>query len=1045
MQTIIKRAFGLRGVFTLLALMLTLSVSAQNKITGRVVDETDQPAIGANVVIAGTTQGVSTDVDGRYAIPAKKGQVLVFSYLGYKNQEVPVNAQTQIDVKLEAETNVMDEVVVVGYGSMKRSDLTGAVASVSSKDVEGFKSGSVLDAIGGQIAGVQITSADGTPGAGFDIKIRGVGTVNGEATPLYIVDGFQVDNIDYLSNSDIESLEVLKDASSAAIYGSRAANGVVMVTTKSGKVGRPVVTYNGSASYRNISKHLDLLTPQQFVSLQTEAWPDKFGDTYYKVGPENRYQSLADYYGVEGIDWQGETFRPTWSQDHNVSVSGGSDKTKYSFAFSDFLENGIFTNSSFNKITAKMRVNQKISKRVTMDATVNYANTDKRGVGTSGDGGRFNMLGQILRARPTGGLKMTDEELLGSAIDPLELESSESLSQVNPIAQAQSVTDRRRGEMWSANLSLNIDFGKGFSFRTAGSYRTTETRRDQFWKEGSKEAYRNGQTPYGQTQMTRDLSWTNFNYLTWKRNKNGHNAEVMIGQETTFRSSEYLLGQSTDFPFDNLGNNNLGLGATPSKVTTDYYEKFLVSFFARANYSYKDRYLFSATVRADGSTVFSDSNKWGVFPSFSAAWRLTEESFMKSQRVFSNLKLRLSWGMVGNDRIKNYLSMDLYAPTKYGWGNNVVTVLQPKQLANSDLKWEASQSTNLGLDMGFLRNRLTLTADFFIKDTKDLLMSASKAHVTGFDSQWQNVGKIRNSGIELSLNSTNFNTTGGFVWTTNFNISFIRNELRALADGAGVMYATAGWNSEYKGYDYMAAVGSSLGQIYGYEFDGVYQDSDFMVDAATGKMTLKPGIPDISDHAGREVVPGMVKYRDVDGDGVITTNDRTAIGNGVPKWFGGITNTFSYKGFDLSFMFQFNYGNDIYNATRMFASQSQDQRSNMMAEVAERWTPTNASNSVPAWDGYIKNELYSRFVEDGSFLRLKTLTFGYTFPKSWTQKFYVSKLRLYFSAQNLFVVTGYEGYDPEVSVAATNPMTPGLDWGAYPKSRVYTFGIDLSF
>ena len=419
MQTIIKRAFGLRGVFTLLALMLTLSVSAQNKITGRVVDETDQPAIGANVVIAGTTQGVSTDVDGRYAISAKKGQVLVFSYLGYKNQEVPVNAQTQIDVKLEAETNVMDEVVVVGYGSMKRSDLTGAVASVSSKDVEGFKSGSVLDAIGGQIAGVQITSADGTPGAGFDIKIRGVGTVNGEATPLYIVVGFQVDNIDYLSNSDIESLEVLKDASSAAIYGSRAANGVVMVTTKSGKVGRPVVTYNGSASYRNISKHLDLLTPQQFVSLQTEAWPDKFGDTYYKVGPENRYQSLADYYGVEGIDWQGETFRPTWSQDHNVSVSGGSDKTKYSFAFSDFLENGIFTNSSFNKITAKMRVNQKISKRVTMDATVNYANTDKRGVGTSGDGGRFNMLGQILRARPTGGLKMTeDSSSSGSMADP---------------------------------------------------------------------------------------------------------------------------------------------------------------------------------------------------------------------------------------------------------------------------------------------------------------------------------------------------------------------------------------------------------------------------------------------------------------------------------------------------------------------------------------------------------------------------------------------------------------------------------------------------
>jgi len=1046
MQTRILRAFGLRGALTLLALALTLSATAQNKITGRVVDEQNQPAIGANVIVAGTTQGASTDVDGRYSISVKKGAVLVFSYLGYKSQEVTVNAQTQIDVKLEPETNVMDEVVVVGYGAVKRSDLTGAVASVSAKDVEGFKSGSVLDAIGGQIAGVQITSADGTPGAGFDIKVRGVGTVNGDASPLFIVDGFQVDNIDYLSNSDIESLEVLKDASSAAIYGSRAANGVVMVTTKSGKVGRPVVTYNGSASYRTISKKLDLLTPYQFVALQTEAWPDKFGETYYKIGEGNRYQTIDDYINEGGVDWQSETFRPTWSQDHNVSVSGGTEKTKYSFAFSDFLENGIFTNSSFNKITAKMRVNQKISKHVTMDATVNYANTDKRGVGTSGDGGRFNMLGQILRARPTGGLRMTNEELLGAAIDPLELESSESLSQVNPIAQAKSVNDRRRAEMWSANLSLNIDFGKGFTFRTAGTYRTTETRRDQFWQNGSKEAYRNGQSPYGQTQMTRDLGWTNFNYLTYKpKLSKDHKFDIMLGQESTFKSTEYLVGQSTDFPFDNLGNNNLGLGATPSKVTTNYSEKFLVSFFARANYSYKDRYLFTATVRTDGSTVFSDDHKWGFFPSFSAAWRITEEPFMKNQKVFSNLKLRAGWGMVGNDRITNYLSLDLYSTTKYGWGNNVNTVLQPKQLANSDLKWEASQSTNIGLDMGFFRNRLNITADFFIKDTKDLLMQANKAYVTGFASQWQNVGKIRNSGIELSLNSTNFNTKSGFVWTTNFNISFIKNELRALADGADHMYTSASWNSEYKDYDYIASVGSSLGQIFGYVFDGVYQESDFMVDAATGKMTLKPGVTDISAHAGKDVKPGMVKYRDMDGDGVITSADRAAIGNGTPKWYGGITNTFSFKGFDLSFLFQFNYGNDIYNATRMYACQSQDQRSNMMAEVADRWTKSNASNSVPAWNGYVKNELYSRFVEDGSFLRLKSLTFGYTFPKRWTQKFYVSKLRLYFSAQNLFVVTGYDGYDPEVSVAASNPMTPGLDWGAYPKSRVYTFGIDLSF
>ena len=331
------------------------------------------------------------------------------------------------------------------------------------------------------------------------------------------------------------------------------------------------------------------------------------------------------------------------------------------------------------------------------------------------------------------------------------------------------------------------------------------------------------------------------------------------------------------------------------------------------------------------------------------------------------------------------------------------------------------------------------------EDTKDLLMAANRAYVSGFASQWMNVGKIRNKGVEIAINSTNIASKSGFRWTTDFNISFIRNELRALAGGAKEMMTTASWNSDYTGYDYTARIGQSLGLIYGYVFDGVYQTSDFNVNAATGEYVLKEGVTDITDHAGVAVKPGMVKYKDTDGDGVITTADRTVIGNGTPKWYGGITNTLSYKGVDLSFMFQFNYGNDVYNATRLYASQTQDQRSNLMAEVADRWTATNASNKVPAWDGYIKNEIYSRFIEDGSFLRLKNLTVGYTFPQQWTRKFYVSKLRLYFTAQNLFVVTGYSGYDPEVSMRASNPMTPSLDWGAYPKSKVYTFGIDLTF
>ncbi|MEG0464709.1 TonB-dependent receptor, partial [Bacteroides sp.] len=757
------KTIGRRGWMTLLALMMTFALYAQNAIKGVIVDETGEPLIGATVMQKGTTSGVVTDLDGNFTINAKKGSVLAISYIGYQTQEVKVADQKVMNIKMQPDNTTLDEVVVVGYGSMKRSDLTGSVASVSSKNVEGFKTSSVVEALGGQVAGVQITQADGTPGAGFSINIRGIGTMTGDASPLYIVDGFQVNDISYLANSDIESIEVLKDASSAAIYGARAANGVVMVTTKSGKSGRPVVSYNGSASYRTISKTLDLLNPYEFAKLQMEINPGKYATTYYRPGEDEngipyRYQTLDDYIGVEGVDWQSETFRPTWSQDHNLSVSGGNENTKYSIALSRYDENGIFSNSGFDKTTGKFRINQKVSKNVSFDATINYANTNREGIGTSGDSGRFNMMAQILSARPTGGLAMTNEELLASAIDPLELESGESLAQVNPIMQTQSVTNTKRSELWSGNLSVTWEIMKGLTFKTAGTYNTTNTRTNIFYRNGSKEAYRNGQKPYGQTQMGRDVRFSNYNNLTYKKKIKKHQYDVMLGQETSYNSSEYLLGQAKDFPFDNLGNDNLGIGATPSKVATSYSDKMLISFFARGNYNYNNRYLLTATLRADGSTVFAKSNKWGVFPSFSAAWRVSEEAFMKPIEFVSNAKVRLGWGTVGNDRISNYLSMDLYEQSKYGVGSTTTTVLTPKQIKNDNLKWEGSTTVNLGFDLGFLDNRLNLTADLFVKNTKDLLLAQSLAHVTGFSSQYQNIGKIQNRGLELSLSSTNIQT-----------------------------------------------------------------------------------------------------------------------------------------------------------------------------------------------------------------------------------------------------------------------------------------------
>ena len=1041
------KSIGTRGWFTLLALMLTICLYAQEtSMKGVVVDETNTPLIGATVQVKNTSTGAITDIDGNFTLKTKKGNTLVISYIGYKTQEVKYTGQPSISIKMVPDNQSLEEVVVVGYGAMKRSDLTGSVASVAVKDIEGFQSSSIAGALGGQVAGVQITSTDGTPGAGFSINIRGVGTLTGDSSPLYIVDGFEVESIDHLANSDIESIEILKDASSSAIYGARAANGVVLISTKSGKVGRPIVSYNGSASYRNISKKLDVLSPYEFVKLQGEV-NEQYLSAYYKEGVDEdgnpyRYQSLDDFIGDKGVDWQDQTFNSTWSQDHNISVTGGNNDTKYTASFSRYIENGIFKNSGFDKTTAKVRFNQKMTKNLTLDATISYAQTNRKGVGTSADAGRFNMLAQILSARPTPGWKMTIEEFLDAAIDPEMLETGESLAQVNPIKQAESVTNDKRSELWSGNASLTWQIIKGLTFKTAGTYNTTNNRTDVFYKNGSKEAYRNGESPYGRTQMGRDVRWTNYNNLTWKQKIKKHQYDIMLGHEVSYRSTEYLLGEAMDFPFDNLGNNNLGLGATPSRVESSYSDKMLLSFFARGNYNYDNRYLLTATIRADGSTVFSNKNKWGYFPSFSAAWRVSEEAFMKDVRWISNLKVRLGWGIVGNDRISNYLSMDLYSSGKYGVGNNTVTVLTPKQLKNSNLKWEGSTTTNFGIDLGLFDNRLNVTADFFVKNTKDLLLEQSLAHVTGFGSQMQNIGKIQNKGIELSLNSTNIQTKD-FTWQTNFNISFIKNTLKGLASGVESMYARPGFDSNFTAYDYIATVGQSLGLIYGYEFDGIYQSSDFNR-TPSGQLVLKEGITNNARYNGT-LQPGVVKYKDQDGDGIITTNDRTVIGNAMPKWYGGITNTLNFKGVDFSFMFQFNYGNDIYNATRIYATQSRSGRRNMLAEVADRWSPTNASNKVPSYNGYITNDVYSRFVENGSFLRLKNITLGYTLPHKWVRKFHASKLRIYGTAQNLFCVTKYSGYDPEVNSASSNPMTPGLDWGAYPKSRVFTFGIDLQF
>lgn len=1048
MKQTLKCNMGIRVLAAALSLLLSLNVFAQERIavSGVVTDETGQPMVGAGVIEEGNiSNGTVTDIDGRYTITVSSAATLDFNFISYKTQKVKVAGRGRINVQMMPDNTVLNEVVVVGYGTMKKSDLTGSVASVSAKSIEDFKTSTVMEALGGQIAGVNVTASDGTPGAGYDIKIRGVGSVNGDTSPLYIVDGFEVDNIDYLANQDIQSVEVLKDASASAIYGARAANGVVMVTTKSGKAGAPQISYNGAATYRVLSKRIELLSPYEFVKLQVEANPTKYGSTYYKVGEDSdsiayTYQSAEDYLaeGI-GIDWQDEAFRPTWSQNHDVSIRGGSKESNYTLSFSHFDEDGIFSNSGYRKDNARIKVAQKITKWLNLDFSLNYTNTLQTGTGTGG-----GLLANILRYRPTGGLNVSDYTLRYSMYDPLSMsESNFNSSDNNPVLQAESVDDNRSKEQWIASGSLNFTIIKGLTFKTSATYNSNYQRRDIFYGEQSNQAYRGGGV-YGSSQTTKSLRWQNSNVLTYKKKiARKHNIDAMLGQEVSYSGSEYLLGQAKDFPFADLKNDNLGLGATPSQVTTGKSENLRLSFFARAFYNYADRYMITGTVRADASTVFSAKNKWGFFPSFSAAWNVAKEPFMSGSSAWlSNLKLRAGWGTVGNDRISNYLSMDLYTQSKYGIGTSQTTVLTPKQIANQDLKWEGSTTTNIGVDFGVMDSRLNLTVDAFLKDTKDLLLAQNLAHVTGFDSQWQNIGKIRNKGIELTINSVNFNNRN-FFWSTDINASFIRNTLMALQDGTDYMFSLSGFNSNFSGYDYVAYVGSALGDMYGYVYDGVYQYSDFDV-APGGAMTLKEGVADISEHAGKAVQPGMVKYKDMDGDGIITTSDRTVIGNGQPDWYGGITNSFNIYGVDFSFMFQFSYGNDVYNATRMYCTQSNSDRTNQWAEVADRWTATNASNAVPSYDGYVPSELYSRFIEDGSYLRLKNVTLGYTLPQDLTNRIHIKKVRIYATAQNLFCLTRYSGYDPEVNTLSS-PLMPGFDWGGYPKSKAYTFGLELQF
>ncbi|WP_264526347.1 SusC/RagA family TonB-linked outer membrane protein [Flavobacterium sp. N502536] len=854
---------------------------------------------------------------------------------------------------------------------------------------------------------------------------------------------------------DIESIDVLKDASSTSIYGAQGANGVVLVTTKKAKGGKLTLSYDTYGGIKMIAKTIPVMNPYQYTQLLYEAATDDARMQKF-VSAFGTYDQLEGLYKDRaGINWQDEVFgNSVESQYHKLSISGGENDTKYNAFYSVNNDQGIMLGSASVKNIAKLNVTNSISKKVTVTAIVNYSNQKVTGLSTN-DGGnaRLSMLQNVLQYRPTIGKTGSDEDLKTLTVDPLDNQDSPTFQ--SPLITIES--QKREAITRAINMSLQLQYNitPSLIYRGLISYTDNSMKSKYFNDSRGIQAIRSGGANGG---VIHNIG-TRLNYnnvLTYSKNFNKkHKFDASLGQEYIYNYTEGITASASAFPEVNLGWDKLQLG-TIAGIPTSYAEDDkIISFFGRANYSFKNKYLLSATLRADGSSKFGTENQWGYFPSVSAAWRIIEEPFMEKLPAFSDLKLRLSYGEAGNNRIANYAALGIFNSGSYPLNNQMNITAFQNNLPNPLLKWEATKSTNIGFDIGFFKQRIALTTELYENRSKDLLYNTRVPASSGFKKQFQNIGATSNRGIEFTLNTINVKTNS-FNWSTTFNIAFNKTKVLSLSEGENSLIT----NSYTDRNDYILQVGKPVGVMYGYVRDGLYQVSDFDYNATTSAYTLKPGV--VSDNIVAQ--PGFIKFKDISGpngtpDGVINDLDRTAIGDANPKYTGGLNNTFSYKGIDLSVFLDFTVGNDIYNANVLNNSRLNLDNLNTVAIYADRWTTINAAGqrvtdpaeltalnagkTNPAFNGNATGRLYSDIIEDGSFLRINNISLGYTLPKEWLKKSKISNLRIYFTAYNLYVFTKYSGYDPEVSVL-NNAITRGVDFSAYPRSKSFITGLNIS-
>ena len=1006
------------------------SVSALNNenplrvIRGKVTSQNGDALSGVSVAAKNAKVGTATDNKGEFAITLEDNVItLVFTHVGYITNEVSIANQETVSVVLQVDAKGLSDVVVVGYGQVKKNDVTGAVSTIPVKEMKKLAVTSLDQALQGRAAGVQITQNSGAPGGSTTIRIRGGNSIQGDNEPLYVIDGVPFKNdgvqsgasfnvLSTLNPNDIESVSILKDASSTAIYGSRGANGVVIITTKRGKAGTPLITFETYYGTQKVRRKYPVFSGAEYAAF--------LNDVNVNDGRQPAFtQAQIDSIGT-GVDWQDEIFQSAPIANYQLSMSGGDENTQYAMTAGYFTQDGVVKNSDFDRYSFRINLDKRVNDRLKVgnSLSINRTNTNQsRTDGSLGSAGLVTIAAlqfpPIVPIRNKDGSYVITNPYLNFTAD-------------NPVALAldsknTNTAYRLFGNIFAEyrileGLTLKVIVGADGIFQKQASYlpRTVSSGLSQ----GGSASIANAQS----------FTWINENLLTYNKNIGlDHHINLLAGYTQQANRTESSSSASRNFVDDNLGYNNLALGSVSLVPTSSVGTWGLQSYLGRVNYSFKNKYLVTASIRADGSSRFGENNRFAYFPSGAVAWKISEEPFFRANNLFSDLKIRASYGLTGNqDGIGNYPAYSLLGTQNYVIGNVVSTGVGPAQIANPDLSWETTTQTDIGMDMGLFNGRLTLTADIYLKKTSNLLLNLTIPSTSGFSSAIKNLGSVENKGIELTISSRNL--TGAFQWNTDLNVSTNKNSVTDIG-GAKEIFAGEVANIAQSLNSGVIRVGLPLGSFYGYITDGVYQTA--------------AEITKLADAQAKK--PGDRKYRDLNGDNIINDLDRTIIGTAQPKYMGGITNTFSYKGVELSVFFQGVYGNDILNANR-FELEYLNGTNNQSKDMLNRWTPTNTNTDIPrATSTRPANRISTRQIEDASYLRLKNIQLAYTFSPSFLSALKVQSIRAYVSGQNLATWTNYSGFDPEVNRFGQDSRSQGFDYSGYPAAKTLFVGLNVSF